>query len=223
MRDCHCGSEQLLAGPGPGFSCCRQPTVSSPGRNLSRGEENVSENGDVRLKDGAGGEGFQGCPHRHIQGLGHAGSASGGTYGRTPGSGGVAQGRVYAPHTHSPGFHLQYHAHPQTVRRKNEILYPSGPCCSHIRPDVCLLPRLCTLRCSPQSRKFPISSSRWPLPPGLKPPSWDTRYLGDRVRSPRGQVKRVPDPHPNFCFRCPRWPSTLSHSPWLRWALLRRR
>lgn len=127
VRDCHRGSEQLLAGPGPGFSCCRQPTASSPGRNLSRGEENVSENGDVRLKDGAGGEGFQGCLHRHIQGLGHAGSASGGRYGRTPGSGGVAQGRVYAQHTHSPGFHLQYRAHPQTVRRKNEILYPSGP------------------------------------------------------------------------------------------------
>lgn len=36
--------------------------------------------------------------------------------------------------------------------------------------------------------------------PGLKPPSWDTRYLGRQVGSPGGRVKRVPgpaDPHSN--------------------------
>lgn len=90
-----------------------------------------------------------------------------------------------------------------------------------LRTDVCFLSRLCTRRCSPQCRKFPISLSHWPLLPGLKPPSWDTRYLGNNVRRQEDRLKST-CPNPNFLFRCPRWPSTLNPSPWLQWVLLLR-
>lgn len=55
-----------------------------------------------------------------------------------------------------------------------------GPIPGH-RAKVCFLPRPCTLRCSLQCRRSPILLSHWPVLPGLKPPSWDTRYLGRQV------------------------------------------
>lgn len=59
---------------------------------------------------------------------------------------------------------------------------------------VHFLPRPCTLRCSLQYRRSLILLNRWPVLPGLKPPSWDTRYLGRQVGNPRVGLKRVPSP-----------------------------
>lgn len=139
------------------------------------------------------------------------------------GAGGVAQWKsvCYTAHKVLVSIPSTTHIYKQLEGRMRSCA-PAGPVTVTLRADVCFLPRLCTLRCSLQCRKFPISLSHWPLLPGLKPPSWDIRYLGDRAKSPRGQVKRVADPNPNFCFRCPRWPSTLNHSLWLQWVLLLR-
>lgn len=102
------------------------------------------------------------------------------------------------------------------------LVNPEGPFAGHSQAKVHFLPRPCTPRCSLQCRRSPILLSRWPVPRGLKPLSWDTRYLQRRVAGvelgEQGCLARL-TPSPTPCPRCPRWPSTLSHSPWLQWVL----
>lgn len=65
-----------------------------------------------------------------------------------------------------------------------------GPVRVTVRAKVHFLPRPCTPRCSLRCRRSPILLSRWPALPGLKPPSWVTRYLGYHVGL--GRLNPVP-------------------------------
>lgn len=73
VRDSHCSSEQLSAGPRPGFPRCSQPTACSPGGNLSRGKAEMGytkaclweEMADWRRMGDSGS-----VPHRDVKGLG---------------------------------------------------------------------------------------------------------------------------------------------------------
>lgn len=78
---------------------------------------------------------------------------------------------------------------PGTCRGGSLVWCGSGGLIPGHRANVRFSLRPCTLRCSPQCRKSPILLSLWPVLPGLKPPSWDTRYLEIRGES-RGEGGR---------------------------------